>query len=335
MKQACARAEILAGAVALGEATDPERDEFRRHIAACSSCLTSIGGEREIERTMAIVAEARESEVWDPAPVAALARSSRVARAWGYGLSAALFALAASLGIHTIIAAQVRPMTIAAASREPRFDSVPFHATIERRVQPVPQPTAASLKQTVVRPNFVVVHNVITLKHPTHAGAVPTAPAQTTVVAESVNAQQSDVPVWRRDEAMPQATKVSNDPQTPAPLLQGRAESIAVAPSYVIRDVSPLGGDTAINPRPPMIAYDIGAQGTTAFEVSVDERGAAVKCTITKSSGFAVLDSAVCKAAMKARYSPRTINGRAVVGVYRDAFTFRSENSGDSIEPPQ
>jgi outer membrane biosynthesis protein TonB len=60
--------------------------------------------------------------------------------------------------------------------------------------------------------------------------------------------------------------------------------------------------------------------------VSVDERGTPVKCTITKPSGYLVLDVAVCKAAMHARYTPRTINGRPVPGIYRDAFTFRSND---------
>jgi hypothetical protein len=34
---------------------------------------------------------------------------------------------------------------------------------------------------------------------------------------------------------------------------------------------------------------------------------------------------------MKAKYSPKTINGRAVAGLYRDAFTFRAEPNGDQI----
>ena len=81
-------------------------------------------------------------------------------------------------------------------------------------------------------------------------------------------------------------------------------------------------------PRPPAIAYDERAEGTTAVDVSVDDRGIPVKCTIAKSSGWMVLDVAVCRAVMHARYSPRTMNGRPVDGIYHDAFTFRS-NDGD------
>jgi len=324
VKQNCARAEVLAGALALGEATDAERDEFRRHIAACSPCLNAIGGEREIERTMEVIGAARESEVWEPVLTAASIQRTRFARVWGFGLSAATvaaLAVVASLGIHTFLASQMRPVTLAQVSEA----SVPaqiMHVTIERRATkeavPAPKPTVA------FEPSIVVVHNVINLKR-----------AQTTVVAESVPYKTapaaSNVPVWRRDQPLHTQTQsaATNETAT-APVLQGRAESIAVTPVYSVRDVAPLGGDTAINPRPPMIAYSLGADGTTAFEVNVDERGIPQKCTITKSSGYLVLDHAVCKAAMKARFSPRTVNGRAVAGVYRDAFTFRSQDNTDN-----
>ena len=59
-----------------------------------------------------------------------------------------------------------------------------------------------------------------------------------------------------------------------------------------------------------MIAYDEGAEGTSVFEVPIDERGTPTKCVITKSSGYSVLDSAVCKAAMQAHYTPKMIDGR-------------------------
>jgi Putative zinc-finger/TonB C terminal len=63
----CERAETLAGAIALGEANEVERNAYRAHLAACPSCLEAFGGEREIERVMAIAARAREDERWEPA----------------------------------------------------------------------------------------------------------------------------------------------------------------------------------------------------------------------------------------------------------------------------
>jgi TonB family protein len=70
--------------------------------------------------------------------------------------------------------------------------------------------------------------------------------------------------------------------------------------------------------------------------VTVDERGMPAHCAITKSSGFPALDVAVCKAAMNVHYLPRLINGKATVGVYRDAFTFRelSEDENNPFERP-
>jgi TonB family protein len=117
------------------------------------------------------------------------------------------------------------------------------------------------------------------------------------------------------------------------PALEQHAESMAISPGLgSIRDAVPIGGDAAINPQPARIAYTQGAEGTSVFEVAIDERGNPTKCTITKSSGFLVLDDAVCRAAMKARYSPRTINGRSVAGVYRDAFTFRAGTNNEGVD---
>lgn len=346
MKKDCARAEILAGAIALGEASENERDDYRRHIAACATCLHALGGEREIERVMETVHQAAASEVWEPVPLRAGERRMRtMRRAWTVGVSTAVFAVIASLGIHTILAANVSAPVTVAANQVQRMPVQPFHVTLEHRAQ---TPSAAKAKPVAAQPQpkIVVVHNVITLKQTDRPEVkAPVRTTETTVAddaavaaapAPQTKAPVSNVPVWRRNRAMPPANQSAVNvarAETPR-VLAGYAESIAVAPSYMIRDVTPIGGDTAINPRPAAIAYAQGAEGTTAFEVSVDERGNPVKCTITKSSGYLSLDDAVCKAAMKARYSPRTVNGRATVGIYRDAFTFRALQQPNSDQPP-
>jgi hypothetical protein len=76
----CARAEIVAGAIALGEAREDERHAYRAHLAHCSRCVNALGGEREIERTVSLVASARESERWEPDVRRRLARAVNATR---------------------------------------------------------------------------------------------------------------------------------------------------------------------------------------------------------------------------------------------------------------
>jgi TonB family protein len=339
----CARAETLAGAIALGEASDVERDAYRRHVATCGGCLTAFGGEREIERVMHTVALARETETWEPDLRGALRRGSVARRrVWRLGLSGLTAALAVSIGIHAFLAAGVSRQTAAETAPVVVANNA-FHVTVERR-------SADTANRPASRPagGLVVENHVVTLARPAVAQpparpaskaaagapaaaakqAAPTTVAQAAVPAGVAGATLADqdfsVKPSQHDEGSIASMRTAQAPTPP----EGHAESLQMAPnSIVVRDVAPLGGETAIVPRPSSIAYYEGAEGTTAFEVIVDEKGAPVKCSITKPSGYLVLDDSVCKAAMRARYSPRTVNGRPVSGVYRDAFTFRSTNN--------
>jgi TonB family protein len=329
----CSRAEVLAGAIALCEATEAEREEYRNHIATCAACLAALGGEREIERVMTTVAQARDGETWEPI-ARRLGEGSR-ARVWRTGAAVLAAALAISFGVHTLLATAVR-----APSIEPEAVAVehitPFHIALEHRAR-VPATPAPVAKSTTRPSSMVVVHNVIER----HGNAVTQTTTQTTTTQTEVavapivqvTAPASNVPIWRRDEAMPSSRGIAQPATTAVPVIGGRAEAMAVTPVTVVRDVVPLGGDAAIKPQPAPIAYAEGAQGTTAFEVQVDEHGLPTRCTITKTSGYRALDVAVCKAAMAARYSPRFVNGKATPGLYRDAFTFRPATDEDSPQP--
>ncbi len=326
MNAECLRAEAIAGSVALGEATDAERETYRRHLAGCRRCVTSLCGEREIERVVRSIWEARESESWEPDLRASLqARTSTRRTAWTFGLAGALAALAVVVGLHglnAIVPSQNAPKIVAAEHIVPRL-ALPGTA----HAAAIPAITH------VVANNhgLVVVHNVVTLNRP-----APTVVAKVSVVPPV--AHPSPAPPVPRFDANDVAalTPTQRDENAIAALRttatatppSARAESLQLVPNaIVVRDVMPLGGDAAIVPRPSAIAYDEGAEGTTAFEVSVDEHGAPVKCTITKPSGYLVLDEAVCKAAMHAHYAPRTINGHPIAGIYRDAFTFRATDN--------
>lgn len=337
MSRTCDRAEVLAGAIALGEATDAERNEYRAHLSACQRCLTSLSGERELERLSAVVATARDEESWEPAlPPPWVAQRARRAKLLRYSASVGALAVALSVGLHFFVAATVgqlhptpaNPITVAYDGTHVTLNQRPRPITISHALPNV-QPMTASVKPQPAR--IVVEHNVVTLS--ASQGGSPNALPQsvnrtdTQTVAVVATARPRSV----RTEDLPQVQV--NDrasavvaQTTPQPM-ENHAESLAVMQPSIIRNAAPLGGESSINPQPPMIAYAQGAEGTTAFEVVIDTQGAPQKCTVTKSSGFLSLDEAVCKAAMKARYSAKTINGRAVTGLYHDAFTFHTEQS--------
>ncbi|HEY8320716.1 MAG TPA: TonB family protein [Candidatus Baltobacteraceae bacterium] len=341
---ACNQAEVLAGAIALGEATDAERQTYRGHVATCSACLRANGGEHEIERTMARVGQARDGETWDP-DLTALVREKmngrkRLLRA---GLTVAGACIAISLAFNLAMVAGLG--RIAPSFADPlvlNYDGQ--RIVLEHR-------STAALPQATAAPRMVVEHNVVTLtRQPAAVGAVgPRAPQATipsvqqaprTVAstASTLAAAQKtfdDTPIWRRGSGggggSIAVTQTTTSVSQTIPRLDRQTDSIVVAPAYTIRAPEPIGGETALTPQPAPIAYAQNASGTSVFEVQIDERGVPTKCAITKSSGFLSLDDAVCRAAMKARYSPKLVNGRPVPGSYTDAFTFRSSGNGEGL----
>jgi TonB family protein len=313
----CVRAEVTAGAVALGEATQAERDEYRRHLSVCRHCLTTLGGERDIERTMQLVTQGREAERWEP--VVRGLRPDRVAtkrQVWWLSFAAVATAALVSIGIgfHGRNPVKPAPQTVTVAHRMP--------------VAPpqIPHRSAAGH-------DLVVLHKLVTLKRPPLEAAAPrvasNAPRHAARPIEKRDAGRRDpvvvaaaVPSQRDEGSLGALRTVGTAPPAPE-----HAESIAVLPAAAPnRDVVPVGGESAIVPHPSAIAYYENAEGTTAFDVAVDERGAPVKCSVTKSSGYLVLDVAVCRAAMHARYVPRIVNGHAVSSLYHDSITFKASS---------
>ena len=338
---------MLAGAIALGEATDDERREYREHIATCSECLDALGGEREIERVASTVESARESEVWQPNLGDVVhQRTQRRFRAFRYGFSLFGVALCVSFGIHVLLASGMERLT-------PRLAEHPvvINAGATRIVLEQGNGSAPATKPAPPQRRLIVTHNVVQIGRapvtPALQIAAPKAElskappqqiAEVTVHPNTVpqDNTQSNIPIWRRGDSTwrtvartTTTSLIESAPQT----LTHSAESIHIGAT---REAYPLGGETALNPQPPMIAYDEGAQGTVVFQVFIDERGNPTKCVITKSSNYPVLDSTVCKAAMTARYTPKTVGGRSVPGTYQDAFTFRTgqDNQVEGIPHP-
>lgn len=242
MKERCARAEVLAGAIALDEASAAEREEYRNHLATCPSCVRAFGGEREIERVMTRVAHARAAETWEPLP------RRRASHAHVIPLRAAAIVLAGAI----VFAPQVVAVE--------RMAVVPTYRVVLARQTAPPRPAQ----------RLIVVPSIASTPIPAPARNVA-AGAFDEPVAQAT-APASNVPIWRRDEAMPAQNETS------IPVFSGRADSI--------------------------VMMQAPADGTTGIEIAVDGHGAPVRCTVTKSSGRPEVDAAVCKAAMSARYAP-------------------------------
>lgn len=329
------RAEALAGAIALGEATDDERLEYRRHLAACGKCLHANGGELELERLSGRIKEAQSSEIWDPdvrGPLMDRVNTGprSVAR---YGLGFLGVALVISFIGHFLIgssfptrSAIVDPLTlnydgtkITLERRSVRDQKTPaparYNVNVSHNIVVLPRPAVAKLPLARPQPDRTrtAVPRQVALEFPPASNAARTQDAATQHPAAA-----SSRPPWQTARRA-----VAHDPGVLG--AGANAESISMNSTYTTREPLPDGGLTAINPQPAQIAYQEGAEGTAAFEVMIDETGAPVKCVITKSSGWPVLDDAACAAAMKVHYRPKTVNGHAVPGIYRDAFTFRAQ----------
>jgi len=80
----------------------------------------------------------------------------------------------------------------------------------------------------------------------------------------------------------------------------------------------------------PTKAFKEEWQGVTNFSVIVAPDGRAVDCTITKSSGFAMLDRQACWVALKrARYTRASgPDGQSAYGVYRSQVVWQRPDRG-------
>jgi anti-sigma-K factor RskA len=131
----CARAETLAGAISLGEADEAQRDTYRSHLATCERCRADLGGEREIERVMATVDEAREAERWEPDLRGARMRPREKFGAWRW---VAALAAAAAL-IVGLRAFESHPRTTVVAQSSAATEQAAARAVAALNNQTVPR----------------------------------------------------------------------------------------------------------------------------------------------------------------------------------------------------
>ncbi|MDP9111033.1 MAG: hypothetical protein M3M96_05330, partial [Candidatus Eremiobacteraeota bacterium] len=167
------RAEVLAGAIALDEATEAERIEYRGHIASCGDCLQRFGGEHELARTAKVIDEARAAEIWEPDLRSTIARTITTRKHWArFGLSALGVCFAVVFFIRILVASGFAHLTPSLAA--PLVISYGgTRLVLENRVTvPAPKPSPASRR-------LVVMHNVVQLSRaavappPVHLSAAP------------------------------------------------------------------------------------------------------------------------------------------------------------------
>lgn len=87
----------------------------------------------------------------------------------------------------------------------------------------------------------------------------------------------------------------------------------------------------------PMNAAREGTEGTTAFRLDVDRLGVPTRCTVTTSSGSAILDTTACdKLMIRARFTPaKDAKGKAVPDTYNGRINWRlPEDDGTIYLPP-
>jgi protein TonB len=74
----------------------------------------------------------------------------------------------------------------------------------------------------------------------------------------------------------------------------------------------------------PAAAMRAGEQGKVGFHLTVGADGRPTACSVTASSGSAILDSTTCGLLMRrARFSPaRDETGRPTIGTFDSSFTW-------------
>ncbi|MEC5162446.1 MULTISPECIES: energy transducer TonB [unclassified Janthinobacterium] len=100
-------------------------------------------------------------------------------------------------------------------------------------------------------------------------------------------------------------------PAPAAPVAVAAPPAPAPAPATP-RTVSSVEYVRAPEPVYPSISRRLGESGTVVLRILINERGLAEQVTVQKSSGFANLDEAGRKAALRALFKPLFENGKAV-----------------------
>ena len=219
----------------------------------------------------------------------------------GFATSAILHALLFGLGALMLTrhsgrsaAAERVEVTLVEAKPNPIRDVPPVH------VPPGPpdrQPTPAA--KPVVFPRHVTrTHREPRAHAPPPVPAVELSPSTEPVTADAVAvpATEESAPRWKEEAADPSPTKATPVPATPRPI------TILASPRY------------RSNPRPeyPIIARRRHEEGEVRVAVTVSPGGRPLRISLSKSSGFPLLDHAAMDAVRTWTFEPARASGVVV-----------------------
>lgn len=214
---------------------------------------------------------------------------------------AVVAAIVAVHGLGAWLAWQVPAVRTAVAHSAPMFVNL-----IAPEAPPVPPPPAPP-PPPVPQPRIQ--------KAPPPKRVIAAAPAPTPEPAFVVPVQPEEPPA-------PEPV-VEAPPVPPAP----PAAPAPPAPPPAPKEIPPSAIQYLEPPQPeyPRVSRRLGETGTVIVRVFVDEEGVPRNVQIAQSSGFARLDEAAAKAALKARFRPYTEGGRPTAGWARIPFPFELE----------
>lgn len=123
----------------------------------------------------------------------------------------------------------------------------------------------------------------------------------------------------------PSAVAAANDYKLPPkPIVTSNLSREMTGPPAPV-PLDQKGTSARIVQKYPPEAIRLGQQGTVGLEVRVSDSGRVTECSVTKSSGYLLLDEAACEGMVK--YSQfaaaRNAEGESEEGVFRTSIVFR------------
>jgi protein TonB len=114
-------------------------------------------------------------------------------------------------------------------------------------------------------------------------------------------------------------------PMAPPPPPPPPPASASAASTGGAESAKPIGSPGAWVTQYPPEALAEEVEGDTRFKVTINKKGRATSCAVTRSSGSQILDTEACRQVLtNGKFRPaRDRNGRAVTGEYQSTVRWR------------